>query len=90
MQLSAGSLRKSVMKELCEESKEQINKEVGTDGRLVRSVRRMDPEYLDVDESGEMNETTTQEVIAKTMKRYPDPQNKKTEVDGTPSSGNQS
>ena len=37
--------------------------------------------HLDVDVSDEMNATTTHESVAKTMKRYPDPDKDKTEAD---------
>ena len=37
--------------------------------------------YLDVDVSDKMNATTTHESVEKTMKRYPDPDDDKTEAD---------
>ena len=43
----------------------------------------MDCVYLDVDTCGEMNVTTTYEIMTMTAAEYPDPKNAKTEVEST-------
>ena len=66
--------------QLCEDRMEHESKKLQLVGGSFVLSYEMGCVYLDVDVSDEMTATTTLGSVAKTLKRYPDPDNDKTEA----------